>query len=272
MIDHIHWVSTEAARFHQLVTGEAGGSAGSVSRWGELKSMPVPTCPGWTVADLTWHLAEVHYFWSAIVEGNLANPAAAELPERRADEALPDMLAEQSARLVSALTARNPGEPCWSWHPDGGRVGWVRRFQAHEALMHRIDAELAVGTAQSEFAPIDEDLAADGIDVLLNVLLRGQDPAKQTDFRPDGAAVSIEVPGRTWLVELGQMPGDSPADDALPAVRVVDGVDGQPPAATVNGAASVVDRWLWRRGTLPDETVSGDRSVVDRFHALAHIE
>jgi hypothetical protein len=40
----------------------------------------------------------------------------------------------------------------------------------------------------------------------------------------------------------------------------------------VNGAASVVDRWLWRRGTLPDETVSGDRSVVDRFHALAHIE
>ena len=28
---------------------------------------PVEHCPGWTVADLVWHLTEVHWFWAKIV-------------------------------------------------------------------------------------------------------------------------------------------------------------------------------------------------------------
>ncbi|QNP56765.1 maleylpyruvate isomerase N-terminal domain-containing protein [Tessaracoccus defluvii] len=27
----------------------------------------VPSCPGWTAADLLWHLTEVHLFWGAVV-------------------------------------------------------------------------------------------------------------------------------------------------------------------------------------------------------------
>ena len=29
--------------------------------------VPVPSCPDWTVADLLWHLTEVHDFWRTIV-------------------------------------------------------------------------------------------------------------------------------------------------------------------------------------------------------------
>ena len=32
---------------------------------------PVEKCPGWSVADLVWHLRGVHYFWAAIVADRL---------------------------------------------------------------------------------------------------------------------------------------------------------------------------------------------------------
>ena len=38
---------------------------------------PVEHCPGWTVADLVWHLSDVHWFWAKIV---------AELPSERPED------------------------------------------------------------------------------------------------------------------------------------------------------------------------------------------
>ncbi len=36
----------------------------------------VEHCPGWSVADLVWHLTEVHWFWGTIVEERLDAPPA----------------------------------------------------------------------------------------------------------------------------------------------------------------------------------------------------
>ena len=84
----------------------------------------VPACPEWGVADLTYHLAEVQAFWSAVVgpaagEGLDADDVAP-LARPAHDSALPDLAATATARLLAALAGRDPSEPCWSWH-DAGR-------------------------------------------------------------------------------------------------------------------------------------------------------
>ena len=35
---------------------------------------PVPGCPGWTLADLVWHLAEVQSFWMRVVQQRCTAP------------------------------------------------------------------------------------------------------------------------------------------------------------------------------------------------------
>ena len=94
----------------------------------------VPSCPGWRVADLLWHLAEVHRFWAQIVDRLLEDPSAADDLERPTDPALHTFAAERRAELLDALARRSPAERCWSWSDLGGDVSWVARRQAHEAL------------------------------------------------------------------------------------------------------------------------------------------
>ncbi|MEX0834789.1 MAG: maleylpyruvate isomerase family mycothiol-dependent enzyme, partial [Nitriliruptor sp.] len=145
----------------------------------------VPSTPAWTVADLVWHLAEVQWFWGAIVSDLLEDVDALTEPDRPEGAALVDLLRRSSADLVGALRERDPADTCWSWHEDGRSVGWVARRQAHEALIHRVDAELAAGVPVSA-APAE--LAADGVDELLRVMLKL--PSWGT-FTPDGCAVRV---------------------------------------------------------------------------------
>ncbi|WP_238993563.1 hypothetical protein [Nocardioides caldifontis] len=51
-------------------------------------------------------------------------------------------------------------------------VGYIRRRQAHEALIHRLDAELTAGTVTA----LDPTLASDGVDEALDVMFGGCPP------------------------------------------------------------------------------------------------
>ena len=42
----------------------------------------VPSCPGWQVADLVWHVGIVHMFWRLVARGVLAGPEAWSEPDR----------------------------------------------------------------------------------------------------------------------------------------------------------------------------------------------
>ncbi len=114
------------------------------------------------------------------------------------DAELPALLQRSTSRLVAALTGRDPDEPCWSWHEEGRHVGWVLRRQAHEALVHRADAEL---TAGRDVTPADPAVAADGVDEVLSVMVDGV-PGWGV-FTPDGATVSVVVDGPGAPAELG---------------------------------------------------------------------
>ncbi len=148
-IDFLAHVRSESARFGELLAGADPAA-------------PVPTCPDWTAADLLWHLAEVQLFWGAIVRERLDSPDAAEAskPDRPDDyRALLELYGRASAELVAALEDTADDVRVWTWFPADQSAGFVRRRQAHEALIHRFDAELTAGTAAGE---VDGALATDG--------------------------------------------------------------------------------------------------------------
>ncbi|MFI2297119.1 maleylpyruvate isomerase N-terminal domain-containing protein [Isoptericola sp. NPDC019571] len=234
----------------------------------------VPACPGWTADDLGFHVASVQSFWASVVgrePGTGLQAGDVVPPERPAgDAALAALLHDATAHLVAALAGRDPREPCWSWHPDGHTVGWVTRRQQHEALVHRVDAEQAAGRGVT---PLDPEIAADGVDEVLDVLLGGH--PGWTTFTPAGGAVAVVVdaPGeapRRWDVELGRVRGTGPESGReydVPGGRLVH-PDGEP-AGVVAGAAADLDLWLWGRGTAESLRVTGDAAAVEALRAAA---
>lgn len=229
---------------------------------------PVPTCPGWTVEDLVWHLTDVQMFWGLIVENELGEPDAAEEMKAERPGSYNDLLAlfeRESARLTSALTARANDVPVWTWSDDH-TVGFVRRRQAHEALIHRVDAETA---ADREPGTIDPALAADGIDELLRIHAGGI--PEWATFDPEGVEIRVTANDvdRTWGAAFGRMHGTSPDTGKaydIPALTV--GVDAVSPNTAIVGTAADLDLWLWGRGRLDRLTVEGEEAVVHRLREL----
>lgn len=291
MVDFIDAVAAESHRFaaaiDAIVAGDGDGDPGQSGGGAENRfgTLAVPTCPDWSAADLAWHLAEVQYFWSEIVDGNLATPTGVEPLERPDDSALPELVRSQSDRLITCLSARGTSEPCWSWSSTGGTVGWVRRRQAHEALIHRVDAELTAAAAhmspRSPVSPIDTDLAVDGIDEMLRVMLDASDVPPWARFEPDGALVRLDVPGRSWDLHLGRFTGTDPsgADHDLDALVVSEPDDNRgtqtavdTPTTTIAGPADEIDLWLWGRGELTTAQVDGDQGLMARLRTLGSVD
>jgi uncharacterized protein (TIGR03083 family) len=230
----------------------------------------VPSAPAWSVADLTWHVGEVQWFWGAIVAGLLTDVDGLAEPARPADADLPAFAARSGADLVAAFERRSPDDPCWSWHEDGHRVGWVARRQAHEALIHRVDAELAAGGPVTD---VDPALATDGVDELLVDMLAVPSWASFTVDGPGVAVVATDT-GAAWHVDHGRLTGTSPntgEDHDLEAIRARAGSDGDV-GATLSGRAWDLDRWLWGRGPADPLRMAGDHGLLHRLRELAEIE
>jgi uncharacterized protein (TIGR03083 family) len=164
----------------------------------------VPTCDPWSAADLLWHLTEVQGFWAEIVAGGHADPESVHRITRPSgyDGILESFDAAHQA-LRAALADADDPDPAWTWAEDQ-TVGFIRRRQAHEALIHRVDAELTAGT---EVRPVAPHIAADGIDELLTVMVDGVPPWGR--FEPEEETISIactDLP-RVWRLRFRPVPG-----------------------------------------------------------------
>ncbi len=252
-LDHLRG---ESARFRAVLTECDPGAR-------------VPSCPDWSAADLLWHLTTVHDFWAGIISGRPSGPDEDRAePERPAsyDELLA-AFDERSAALIGALEAADPAEPAWSWS-DEQTVGFTFRRQAHESLIHRLDAEQAAG----DVTPLDPELAADGVDEALAVMFGGKPPWGSFTPLPAQVAqhVRVDLTDRdesVW-VQVGHFTGTDPESgthhEAIEDIAVVTD-PGKEPDVVVDGPSAAMDAWLWRRGDDAEIRVAGDREVYDFF-------
>jgi uncharacterized protein (TIGR03083 family) len=229
---------------------------------------PVPSCPDWDAEDLLWHLGEVQWFWAEVVRRGVTDGEQADgldagtRPDGR--EALQALFDQASADLSRLLTENDPATPAWTWSTDQ-TVGFIRRRQAHEALIHRVDAELTAG----DRTPMDTALSADGVDEVLRVMYGGC-PPWGTMTAVDGPSLRLRATdtGDSWLVTPARFTGTEPdgtVHEDEPDIQVAASDPGGEAGATVSGTAADLDCWLWRREAAGELTHEGDPAVVATF-------
>lgn len=264
---------------HHYLDALAGDSARFVEVLAEVPAgTRVPTCPDWDVDDLLDHLAQVQSFWARIVAGPLTDDAqvqALEPWQRAADRAgLLDAARSATADLLHALRDTSPETPAWTWSPHDRTVGFTFRRQAHEALVHRLDAELTAAPDGSARTPIDPMLADDGVDEVLR-LAADHPPAWAEVTREESRMLRVVASdtGRTWLVTMTRLRGtdDAGTDRDRPGIHVadVDPADGTVrPSAILTGAAEDLDGAFWGRPTVGDLQRTGDTTLLAEFEGV----
>ncbi len=257
-LDYLDHLARESARFANVLEPAPSDAQ-------------VPTCPGWTADDLLWHLAEVQWFWGTIVRDSLDVGAAEQIkPPRPASRPeLEEFYRSASRDLAVALASTPPETPAWTWSQDR-TVGFIRRRQAHEALIHRIDAELTAGDRTG----MDPGLSADGVDEALRIMYGGDLPGWGAFDADETRTLRMRATdtGDSWFVTLGHFSGTDPiwqrSYDRQPGIHVAAEDDGSAAASTISGTAADLDCWLWGRPTVASISRSGDPAVCGDFDAL----
>jgi uncharacterized protein (TIGR03083 family) len=252
-VDYLKHLAADSARFADAIA-EASPDA------------RVQSCPDWNADDLLWHLGEVQWFWGTVVRERVTGAQAEELkPERPADRSGLQAFYERASQdLGQILAAVAPATPAWTWSQDN-TVGFIRRRQAHEALIHRIDAELAAGSRTS----MDPQLSADGVDEALQVIYGGV--PEWGRFTP-GSARAIRLratdTGHSWLVTLGRFTGTGPDGTSCDEPDFhAESDSGGDAAAEIGGSAADLDCWLWHRPPVGPVDRSGDAEMISGFES-----
>lgn len=213
-------------------------------------SAEVPCCPGWTVAEVATHLAEVYEHKVRVMADNAwPDPWP---PEAPTDRDPLDRLADAKAQLFAEFAEHQITEPTTTFSSADRTIGFWARRMALEVAVHRYDAELAL----DEVTPIPDDLAVDGIDEVLRVMLGGPWWEQRVSTRhPVDARVAVESGGQRWRC-------------AAQATSVtIDENSMSPAEGSVAGEPMAVFLWLWGRVGDDQVDLTGDRQVVAEFRA-----
>lgn len=229
-------------------------------------SASVPSCPDWNAADLVWHLGEVQSFWESVVRLGITDDEQLDGLDRaeRPDDYARLLLhfEESSAQLVRTL-GRVPEHDVrymWTHDPALHTVGYITRRQAHEALIHRVDAELTAGL---EPGPFGTDLAVDGVNEIVDVMRGGEIPDWATFTPAADRTVSLVAhdTGDTWLLQLGSFAGTTPSGVEVNE-HGFQRIEAGAASATVRAASTDLLLWLWNRPAVGDIERLGDRDVL----------
>ena len=246
---------------------------------------PVPSCPGWIVANLVIHLGTIYRDWIAVIDARGAAwpldirrrvlaqtfPELIELFERgekgvtawRIPDGLMEWFAEGAERLQTVLRAADLDAPFWQppeWPSFGEQRNILYLHTATiETAVHRWDAQLAHHCTTA----IDRSVAEVGIDQALTVMI----PANRWFVQALRKEPVAQGRGETYL--LRQMDGER-----IWRVRfdgdatMVEGGMGEADV-TLAGSTSDLLLFLWHRIAAERLDVAGDRALLDRYFELA---
>jgi len=199
----------------------------------------VEHCPDWDVADLVWHLSEVHWFWKTIAAERLDGPPEkSRRPQRPERDELVAAFERGADELVDVLRDADQEAPAWTWYPARQDVGFITRHQVQEAAVHHWDAAQSAGAAWS----VRPEVAADAVEEFLTCSLADQEDVQRLGRSLSGPIVLTATDtGSSWTVSQAN-PGA--------ALLWKAGADGP---VTVTGTASDLLLWLYGRASLPSD-------------------
>jgi uncharacterized protein (TIGR03083 family) len=219
-LDHLVILRRELAAFHRCLGGDL--------------TAPVPHCGAWTVRDLAEHLGQ----------GNLW--AATAVTDRRGDADLPPAPDDigawfgGTARLLTEVLAVEPGTEAWTFAPPH-TVGFWRRRRCLETLVHRWDAEHALGLSSD----LDPALCGDGIAEVIDTFLPRQIRLGRCAELPAAVRLTATDLDGSWV--LGP---------------------GEPVAGLAAGAAEIMLA-LWNRRPVPWHQLTGDEEAARQVFSRA---
>jgi uncharacterized protein (TIGR03083 family) len=206
---------------------------------------PVPTCPEWTMADLSQHVGEFAGWWTQILCDGSGRPDPPPFAVPDPDDR-PAWFAEVGARLLTELEATPASTEVWTWAKDDKTAGFVARRCAHELAIHRYDAQMARGTQQ----PIDAVVASDGIDEIF-VMLDNRGP--RSVGRGETLHLHATDCDAEWMLTL--------TEDGISVLHEHGKGD-----AAIRGAVSDIELLLYQRPTIGEVESFGDTRPLELFH------
>jgi len=236
---------------HIRMLEAAGARLRMAAQWTDLKAR-VPSCPEWNVAELVRHVCEVHFWANWVLNGGDPRRSPFLAPQ---NVDLFDTYDRGLATLLETLLRVPDDLDVWSFlSAPSPKAFWARR-QAHETMIHAVDAELAADAGITE---IPVAWAVDGLDELLmrfapSRLKKGMvEETKSIMFAPIDANIS-------WTVAIG--PEKSSTLENAPNVSDL----------SVMAASDEVYRWAWNRATDYEVSLHGDVVLSDLWRAALKI-
>ncbi|QUQ62328.1 maleylpyruvate isomerase N-terminal domain-containing protein [Kutzneria sp. CA-103260] len=207
----------------------------------------MPSCPGWTFAQLVLHVGRFLQSTTAYLTSGSTVPLPPLAPPAEVEPLT--YLDEQLAVAAEILPTVPRNRPVWTFSPAAPDLAWVwlRRI-AHELTLRRWDAQ----TALVALVPTDRDQAVDGVDEVLGTILAARTTGDVPSRARGTALVSCGDGPETWLVRF--TPGEVPAVSREAAAA----------DARLTASASSLFYQLWGRLELAGE---GDPAVLGALRA-----
>jgi uncharacterized protein (TIGR03083 family) len=218
---------------------------------------PIPTCPGWSLQQLFKHLGRGNRWCAQIISERRTEALdPREVREGKPPEDLDAAIEWFNSGAQLILDAVDQvGADARVWTFNGGKpAGWWIRRRVHEQIVHRADAELALGGG---FTPSPE-MAADGVSEWIDLAVQARRPdtplqrgltlhlhATEQELGPTGEwTITNDEDGLNWSHDhmKGEAAVRGTATNLLLAItRRVSSADAD---LEVIGDAAVWDGWL----------------------------
>jgi len=195
-------------------------------------SVPIEHCGDWTLYDLADHFGRGNLWAAVATTENRGDYQAPVAPRDQAD--LMSWFHDASAVLLNALDA-DPATPAWTIFPPP-TVGFWQRRRCLEALVHRWDAEHALGVG----GPLDPVLAGDGVAEVIDTMAPRQIKLGRASAPGHAVRLTATDTGSSWVWG----PGD--------------------PVAMISATTAELLLMLWGRISSGDQAITwqGDRATA----------
>lgn len=212
-------------------------------------SAPVPSCPGWSRADLLAHVAGVHsWVRTQLSNGPAERVRFSAIEQPPSGDELPGWYEANAAALIEDLATMDIDATWPTWAGPQPGTFFPRRM-AQETAVHRRDADPA---------PLDAALAVDGVDELLDL------------FAPRLPAERFA--GVSGTIHLHATDGDDGAGEWLVHLTP-EGIRAEHGHAkggvALRGTAGDLLLWTWNRAPVDERfQVFGDATLLDAWRTL----